>query len=235
MQYPQDFSKEAIARVEAEKILATQDLQEQIEAAPYPGNVKELAKAAILQIIAAFAKEACELGFQGKWAVDYVETAVLEALRVTTLDMEYRYSGRVTSLASNGYIRTEIMQEFHQSKEWKQYQKNRLAVARAQAQGKVMSNDDGKPIRKPALPQQTKASLKASRRIIWEGYHASLPEKVYIADVCWAAKQRRREWTRWRSGELKDGSKADKAFRAVLASGQRPEEYRPEPRPKTWK
>lgn len=66
-------------------------------------------------------------------------------------------------------------------------------------------------------------------------YHKSFPEKIMILDICWAAKQRYREWTRWIGGDLKPTSKAAMAFRAVLTSGMRPEQYRPEPRPKGWK
>jgi hypothetical protein len=66
-------------------------------------------------------------------------------------------------------------------------------------------------------------------------YHNSFPEKIMILDICWAAKQRYREWTRWIGGDLKPTSKAAMAFRAVLTSGMRPEQYRTEPRPKGWK
>jgi hypothetical protein len=67
-------------------------------------------------------------------------------------------------------------------------------------------------------------------------YFGSFPEKIVVLDVCWAAKQRYREWMRWLGGKLKDGSKPDRAFRAVLTSGLRPEQYRPgAARPKGWK
>jgi len=60
-------------------------------------------------------------------------------------------------------------------------------------------------------------------------------EKIVKLDVCWAAKQHYREWTRWLNGDLKPGSKPDRAFRAITTSGKRPEQYRSEPRPKGWK
>lgn len=66
-------------------------------------------------------------------------------------------------------------------------------------------------------------------------YFAQFPEKIKIVDVCWAARQRYREWTRWRSGKLKDTSTASRAFNAILNSGKRPEEYRKDPRPAKWK
>jgi len=68
-----------------------------------------------------------------------------------------------------------------------------------------------------------------------DDYFASFQEKIVVLDICWAAKQRYREWIRWTGNQVKDGSKPDRAFRAVLTSGKRPEQYRPEPRPKGWK
>jgi hypothetical protein len=77
--------------------------------------------------------------------------------------------------------------------------------------------------------------LKAEREILRDSYLNGFAEKVYVLDVCWAVKQRYREWTRWIGGYLKDKSKPARAFKAILESGKRPEEYRPGPRPKGWK
>jgi hypothetical protein len=96
----------------------------------------------------------------------------------------------------------------------------------------------------PAIPQlgvdaenanDPRGRLKAEREQLRDSYLNGFAEKVYILDVCWAVKQRYREWTRWIGGYLKDELKPARAFRAILASGKRPEEYRPEPRPKGWK
>ena len=74
------------------------------------------------------------------------------------------------------------------------------------------------------------------RNALKESYFSTFPEKVMVLDMCWAARQHYREWMRWFRGELKDGSKADRAFRAVLLSGKRPEQYRTDAsRPKSWK
>lgn len=74
-----------------------------------------------------------------------------------------------------------------------------------------------------------------SPRALWDFYLASFKEKIMVLDICWAARQRYREWMRWIHGQLKPGCKPDRAFRAVLTSGKRPQEYRSEPRPKGWK
>lgn len=72
------------------------------------------------------------------------------------------------------------------------------------------------------------------RKALFGAYQNAFPE-AFILDICWAAKQHYREWTRWIGGQLKNGSKPDRAFRSVLTSGKRPEEYRPEHRTKNWK
>jgi len=84
-------------------------------------------------------------------------------------------------------------------------------------------------------PIKTKDQRKIERASIRDAYLDRFQEKVTILDLCWAVRQRYREWLRWLSGELKDGSKADKAFRALLTSAKRPEEHRADPRPKLWK
>jgi hypothetical protein len=66
-------------------------------------------------------------------------------------------------------------------------------------------------------------------------YLALFAEKIVGLDMCWAAKQRYREWKRWIGGELQSGSKPDRTFRAILNGKKRPEEYRTDPRPKGWK
>jgi hypothetical protein len=75
---------------------------------------------------------------------------------------------------------------------------------------------------------------KKSRKAIKDAYFSNFPETMII-DVCWAARQHRREWDRWLKGELKDGCKPDRVFRAVMTSDKGPKEYRPEQRPKDWK
>lgn len=80
------------------------------------------------------------------------------------------------------------------------------------------------------------AATKTERKALSDAYFDGFPEKVLVLDMCWAAKQRYREWMRWLGGTLKAGSKPDRAFRAVLTSGKRPKEYRlGEARPKGWK
>jgi|ERR1035438_1882036 hypothetical protein len=71
------------------------------------------------------------------------------------------------------------------------------------------------------------------RKTLRQSYLRNFPE-TKILDICWAAKQRYREWKRWLKHEVKDGSTPDRAFRAVLTSGKRPAEVRDERRPSGW-
>jgi hypothetical protein len=87
----------------------------------------------------------------------------------------------------------------------------------------------------PAVAFKTKDERRSERESIRDAYFSTTGEKIVLLDVCWAVKQRYREWLRWISGELKDGSKADMAFKTILTSGTRPEHYRVEPRPNNWK
>ena len=84
-------------------------------------------------------------------------------------------------------------------------------------------------------PDNSISDPRAERIALRDAYLASFPEKIGILDLCWAAKQRYREWIRWIGGKLKVGSKPDMAFRAILLSKKRPEDYRTERRPKAWK
>jgi hypothetical protein len=80
------------------------------------------------------------------------------------------------------------------------------------------------------------AVVERDRKALSEAYFAAFPTAL-ILDVCWAAEQRYSEWKRWLryDPKAKDGSKPDRAFRAILTSGKTPFEYRKQPRPNGWK
>lgn len=78
----------------------------------------------------------------------------------------------------------------------------------------------------PADDTHTQTDRKALR----DSYRAMFPD-VKIADIIWAAKQTRREWTRWINGQAKEGLKPDRSFKHVLTSGMSPEEIMGKPRP----
>jgi hypothetical protein len=69
-----------------------------------------------------------------------------------------------------------------------------------------------------------------------QAYVAAFPnEKIKVLDICWAAGQHYSEWKRWLRNKIKSGSTADLAFRALLTSGKKPNQYRKQARPIPWK
>ncbi len=109
------------------------------------------------------------------------------------------------------------------------------ANAKKRAQDQITYERELERLRRADKEDIQKRSADASPASIKSAYFDAFPEKITVLDICWAARQRYREWVRWTGGQLKAGSKPDKAFRAVLTSRKRPEEYRSEPRPKGWK
>jgi hypothetical protein len=104
------------------------------------------------------------------------------------------------------------------------------------------------PETKQATPRRARkrssvSRLRAERKRLADRYRARFKAKHLILDICWAAQQRYREWKRWinverdkKTGSIlaKDGSKTDRAFRAILTSRKSPRQYRREPRPPKW-
>jgi hypothetical protein len=83
---------------------------------------------------------------------------------------------------------------------------------------------------------KTPEEVRVERNKLAEEYFAGFPEKIMVLDLCWAADEHYREWKRWlqNNSPIKNGSKPDLAFRAILKSGKRPIEYRHEERPSNW-
>jgi hypothetical protein len=228
-----------------------------------PTDVEKILRQYIMSVFATFAHEACELGCQHIWTIAQVDFAVEKFLQAWTVEAYYEkgYDTRGHRLSdmtshTNGSILDDVKRRFRESAEWEQYQNEKLAAAESQAQrptisghgaaeitqrGKLLSLANMQATNLSAAVERLDvasmpSSRKAERKALSNSYFGSFPEKILVLDMCWAAKQRYREWMRWIGGRLKDGSKPDRAFRAVLTSGLRPEEYRPgSTRPKAWK
>jgi hypothetical protein len=69
----------------------------------------------------------------------------------------------------------------------------------------------------PAAADDT--HVQTDRKALRDSCREMFPD-VKIADIIWAARQTRREWTRWISGEAKNGLKPDRSFKHVLTSGR---------------
>jgi hypothetical protein len=144
--YPSEFSAEARARVEIEMLKASKDLAQQRNEVPWsqygPGKAdEENLQKYILRVFLVFAKQACELGAQGQWAVDRIRSEAGEFLRRFTIRAYYesgfdKKGRKLREMAShwNGTILPEVQREFEKSQEWQQFEKELLAVAELQIQ-----------------------------------------------------------------------------------------------------
>lgn len=148
MQYPAEFPPESRAAVAAEKARAGKDLDTARENLPWkkygPGQDLEAElRRYILRQFEVFVREACKLGRKGVWHVDRLEQAVLEFLRLATIDAThskgYDRSGRTfgRDWISNwgGSIQPEVQRQFERSGEWQQFQDALLEVADSQIAG----------------------------------------------------------------------------------------------------
>ena len=155
MDYPQDFSPQALARVEAERLKAGKQLEQRRNQVPWSryGPVRadeENLRKYILRVFLVFAQEACKLGSQRQWAVDRIRSEVGEFLRRFTIeahsDKGYDKQGRkLREMICDGSwgIRPEVQREFEKSAEWKQFEQELLAVAEQQARGSPQSSGAG--------------------------------------------------------------------------------------------
>ncbi len=151
MEYPQDFSPQARARVEAERLKAGKQLEQRRDQVPWVryGPVRadeENLRKYILQVFLVFAQEACKLGSQGQWPVDRIRPEMDEFLRRFTIeacsDKGYDKDGRkLPEMIDNyGSILPKVKWEFKKSAEWQQFEQELLAVAEQQARHSPQSS-----------------------------------------------------------------------------------------------
>jgi hypothetical protein len=81
------------------------------------------------------------------------------------------------------------------------------------------------PPPKQSIANEEMGTQPLTRRELAVAYRAQFPG-AKLRDIAWAVHQTYREWTRWLSGEAKDGLKADREFRRILTSGKPPSALR---------
>lgn len=143
MDYPTDFPQESRARVEAERLRAVRELEQNRKAfsssyGPTREDEQNL-RHYILRVFLAFAHEACELGLQGRWPVERIRSEADEFLRLFTIEAYYSQghdqAGRKLAdmLGDCGGLLPEVRRKFEESPEWSKFQDELLAVAERQA------------------------------------------------------------------------------------------------------
>jgi hypothetical protein len=144
MDYPKDFSTEAQAAVEAEKIKAVKDfekakreIQNRYDTAV---EVRSLLAHCIMRVFRVFAHEACEIGRSGVWTVSRIDKEAHGFLAEIAKELWYDYGYDITGVSLgritndiNGSLLSNVERNFKRSAEWADYEDERLEVAKAQA------------------------------------------------------------------------------------------------------
>jgi len=217
MRYPQEFSLQARAGVEAEQLKARQEFAAAKGEMPPAGSTTyrwELTAfyKYVLRVFLAFVREAGELGRQRTWAVDRVRSESEEFLRRFANQAHYE-DGRdrtgkafpeVTSNLS-GNLSSSVTQSLRERPEWHEFEAALLAVAERQAGIEAGRPIDAAMSRREAvdafiLKCQQETSRKVTRRHIW-----SL-----------AGHQGPRQFQFWQALDPKATRQDDKNFRRLL-------------------
>jgi hypothetical protein len=145
MKYPESFSSDTEAAVEAEKILATEDFSNQrndIGPSYYDSSrvkLRALVRKYIVRVTLAFARQACILGRARVWTVAQVDLNVRAFLFQVAREAEHEKSFyadgdwlRDASFTSGHAVLAQEMHHISTSPEWKEYQEELLAVATIQ-------------------------------------------------------------------------------------------------------
>jgi hypothetical protein len=152
MEYPREFSRQARARVEAERLKARQEFeQDRISPVPSDWTTQRWDQCTlytyILRVFLAFAQEACQLGRDGTFAVDQVREEVEGFLRAFGIEA-YNERGRDRTGAKlpnilnryNEDLRPDVYSEFRVTDEWRQFEEELLTVAESQG-GRIAAKD----------------------------------------------------------------------------------------------
>ena len=155
-EYPEEFSQQARARIEAERLKARKQLKQRRNQVPWsggylprPADEKNLRKY-ILRVFLVVAQEMCKLGLQGLWTVDRIRLEAEEFLRKFAIkaysDEGYDKQGRkLPEIIDNwGSIKEEVWRAFKESAEWQQFERKLLAVAEQQARRSPQSSGEAK-------------------------------------------------------------------------------------------
>jgi hypothetical protein len=148
MDYPQEFSPQARARVETEKMKAKRELKRDRTFRPIndtdswdaSGWDAAAFDAYILRVFLAFSREAFDLGRRGTWPVDHVRSEAEEFLRKFTITAYYedghdREGHKFPEMVSNwnGQLLLKVKGAFQQYPQWHRYERELFALARQQA------------------------------------------------------------------------------------------------------
>jgi DNA-binding CsgD family transcriptional regulator len=175
MEYPEEFSPEARARVEAEKAEASTALEEAKGklTLSFFGTlgIDAVVTEYILRVFVAFVQEAGKLGRKNILTVERIESESLEFLRRLTIETWYEKGrdkvGRqiVSMVNDRGQIRSHVQREYEKSAQWRQYQNELLAVAHIQTAAHSGSSADSNPAIDSRL-KESQLALERSAKVL---------------------------------------------------------------------
>jgi hypothetical protein len=130
MDYPQDFSAESRARVEAVRIRAGRQFDLKRARAKWSGDIEVLFWTFVLMPFVVFAEESSRLGL---WYADEMDRKCREFLRLLTIDAYYQ-KGKAAGLRDmisnwDGSILWGAQQEIEKTSQWRKYENIRLKFA----------------------------------------------------------------------------------------------------------
>jgi DNA-binding CsgD family transcriptional regulator len=182
-EYPEEFSQQARARIEAERLKARKQLEQRRNQVPWSGGHlprpadEENLRKFILRVFLVVAQEMCELGLQGLWTVDRIRPEAEEYLRKFMIkafsDEGYDKQGRKLPEMTDYYgsIKEEVWWAFKNSAEYHQFEQKLLAVAEQQARRSPQAS--GKAEATEAATEPPKEESKKH----WPKEFGGLPKK----------------------------------------------------------
>jgi len=145
MQFPFGFPGEAIAQVVQAELEARKHLKESVRRSRRKGDEENFRKY-VLRVFLAFAQEACKLGLAGQWGVYKVRSQAHKFLDNFWNEAYDEFHGRlVISQPRYQPSWSDLGWEFGSSAEWRQFEDQLLAVAKAQGAASKAGSDEKEP------------------------------------------------------------------------------------------
>ena len=207
MQYPRGFPQEAIAHVERAGLEGRKHLKER-------GADHAKFRKYVLRVFLAFAQAACKLGITRKWGVEKIRSDAYYFLNNFWSEAYEEFRNRL-AIRQPCYRPSwsDLEWEFGRSEEWRQFEEELLAVAKAQSDPPVDP------------PENLKADVQTCgerRRAAVGAYIAEVLQttgkRIFFKDI-WekAGYKTRTEFERWKRCDPKHPNQAaDKAITRVL-------------------
>jgi len=224
MHFPPGFPIESRAAVEVERQKAHKQFEQRRARVPWSrwgsSADEENLRRYILRVFVAFTEGARKLGLDGIWNVEQVREHAEEFLRRFTIEAYFsdghdKAGGKLPEMTSNwGGILPRVMQEYRKSAEWSRYQRNLLAVAKAQS--KPTWNKNEQPL--DSTPQRCAEERRARVDAYIDEIFQKTGKRINRTSIWKAARYTRRtEFERWERCDPKRTNKtADEVFTRIL-------------------